>query len=54
MNCKEGRTSYQPFEANLIARTLHTQAQRMNKNIDNYELGSINEITWELPRSTQP
>ena len=34
--------------------TLHTQAHNIYKNIDNFDLRYVNQITWELPHSTQP
>ena len=56
MNCKEDKeTPYSQFEAILMAgKTSHTQAHSINKNIDNSNLSLINQITWELPPSTQP
>ena len=48
MNYKEDKeTSYLQFDAILMAgKTLHTQAHSINKDTDNSNLISLEQITW--------
>ena len=45
-NCREGRNLIPTICSYLMARTLHTQAHRINKNIDNFDLIYVIRITW--------
>ena len=51
---EKSRTSYLQGEAISMDENLHTQLANINKFTNRSDLCIDNQITWKLPRSTQP